>query len=132
MVRVVVRPWRTRPPAHPSAVRPAQLARLLLQPAGHLTEAERDTREDFLQANPLLAQEYQRKTRVHTRLAERHVGAFEPWLHAAATSDLPACPSLARRVRQDADAILAARTTPWSTGQCAGQICRVKLLKRLG
>jgi hypothetical protein len=34
MVRVVVRPWRTHPQAHPSAVTPAQLARLLLQPVG--------------------------------------------------------------------------------------------------
>ena len=132
MVRVVVRPWRTRPQAHPSAVTPAQLARLLLQPAGRLTEAERDTLEGFLQANPLLAQGYWLKSRFHTRMAERNVGAFEPWLHEAETSDLPSFQSLARSFRQDADAILAALTTPWSTGQCEGQICRVKLLKRFG
>jgi transposase len=132
MVRVVVRPWRTRPQAHPSVVTPAQLARLLLQPAGRLTEAERDTLDGFLHANPLLAQGYRLKTRFHALLAERNVEAFEPWLHEAEASDLPSFRSLARSFRQDAGAIRAALTTPWSTGQCEGQICRVKLLKRLG
>ncbi|MGH8056852.1 MAG: ISL3 family transposase, partial [Candidatus Entotheonellia bacterium] len=65
-------------------------------------------------------------------LAERDVGAFAPWLHEAETSDVPAFRSLARSFRQDTEATLAALTTPWSTGQCEGQICRVKLLKRLG
>jgi transposase len=79
-----------------------------------------------------LAQGYQLKTRFRTLLAERDVGAFEPWLHAAETSNLPSFRSLARSFRQDDDAIVAALTTPWSTGPCEGQICRVKLLKRLG
>ena len=132
MVRFVVRPWRARPQARPAAIPPSQLAQLLLQPAGRLTEAHRRTLENVLQANPLLAQGYQLKTRFQTLLAEQDVGAFEPWLHEAETSDLPSFQSLARSFRQDADAILAALTTPWSTGQCEGQICRVKLLKRLG
>jgi transposase len=45
---------------------------------------------------------------------------------------LQANPLLARRFRQDYPALIAALTTPWSTGHCEGQICRVKLLKRLG
>jgi transposase len=132
MVRLVVRPWRTRPEARPPIVTPAQLARLLLQPAGHLTEADRSTLENVLQANPLLAQGYQLKARFQTLLDERDVSAFEPWLQEAETSTLPSFQSLARSFRQDADAIIAALTTPWSTGQCEGQICRVKLIKRLG
>jgi transposase len=132
MVRLVVRPWRARQQARPPAIPPAQLAQLLLQPAGRLTEAHRRTLENVLQANPLLAQGYQLKTRFRTLLAERDVGAFEPWLHAAETSNLPSFRSLARSFRQDDDAIVAALTTPWSTGPCEGQICRVKLLKRLG
>jgi transposase len=132
MVRRVVRPWRARPQVHPPAIPPAQQAQLLLQPAGRLTEAHRRTLEKVLQANPLLAQGYQLKTRFQTLLAERDVGAFEPWLHATETSNLPSVRSLARSFRQDAKAILAALTTAWSTGQCEGQICRVNLLKRLG
>jgi hypothetical protein len=34
--------------------------------------------------------------------------------------------------RQDIEAVNAAFTTPWRTGPCEGQICRVKLSKRLG
>lgn len=65
-------------------------------------------------------------------LAARAVEALEPWLQQADTSDLPSFHTVARSFRQDADAIIAARTTPWSTGPVEGQICRVKLLKRLG
>lgn len=128
MVRLVVHPWRTRPPA----VTPSQLARLLLQPVGRLTKADRNTLEDVLHANPLLAQGYQLNPRFQALLADRDVGAFEHWLHEAETSALPSFQSLARSFRQDADAIIAALTTSWSTGPCEGQICRVKLLKRLG
>jgi transposase len=132
MVRVVVRPWRTRQEASSPALTPTQLARLILQPAGRLTETERDTLEDFLEANPLLARGYWLKTWFQTLLAERDVGAFEPWLQQAEASDLPSFQTVARSFRQDADAIIAALTTPWSTGPCEGQICRVKLIKRLG
>jgi transposase len=97
-----------------------------------LTAAERDPLEGFLEANPLLACGYRLNTRFQTLLAERDVGAFEPWLQQAETSELPSFQTVARSFRQDADAIMAALTTPWSTGQCEGQICRVKLIKRLG
>jgi transposase len=132
MVRVVVRPWRTRQEVSAPALTPAQLAHLILQPAGRLTETERDTLEGFLEANPLLARGYRLKTRFQTLLSERDVGAFEPWLQQAETSELPSFQTVARSFRQDADAIIAALTTPWSTGQCDGPICRVKLIKRLG
>jgi transposase len=40
--------------------------------------------------------------------------------------------ALAKSFYQDYEAIKLALTTPWSTGQCEGQNCRVKLIKRLG
>jgi transposase len=132
MVRVIVRPWRTRQEASAPALTPAQRAHLILQPAGRLTETERDTLDGFLEANPLLARGYRLKTRFQTLRAERDVGAFELWLQQAETSELPSFQTVARSFRQDADAIIAALTTPWSTGPCEGQICRVKLIKRLG
>jgi transposase len=132
MVRVVVRPWRTRQESSSPARTPSQLSRLTLQPTGRLTEAEREALEVFLRGNPLLAQGYELKTRFQILLAERDLPALEPWLQAAETSALPSFQSVARSFRQDFDAIQAALTTPWSTGQCEGQICRVKLIKRLG
>lgn len=132
MVRRRVRPWRTRAATSTPALRSTQLARLVLPPAKRLRAAERTTLAQVLQAHPRLAQGYQLSTRVRTLLAARELGAFEPWVQEAATSDLPSFPALARSFRQADDVITAALTTPWSTGQGAGQSCRVKLLKRLG
>lgn len=132
MVRVVVRPWRGRQDTSRQELTSSRLARLVLQPASKLTEAEREALEGFLHVNPLLAQGYELKTRFHTLLTERDLPALEPWLQAAETSELPSFQAVARSFRQDDAAIEAALTTPWSTGQCEGQICRVKLIKRLG
>jgi transposase len=101
MVRVVVRPWRTRQDASPSTLTHSHLARLMLPPAGHLTEAERAAIEDLRRGNPLLAQGYELKTRFHTILAEHDLPALERWLQAAATSELPSFPAVARCFRQD-------------------------------
>ena len=132
MVRKILQPWRMRPADSPPALTSAQFSQRILLPASHLIEVERTTLADILDANPPRAQGYQLNSRFQTFLAERDVGVFEPWFHEAETSDLPSFRSLARSFRQDAKAIRAALTTPWSTGQCEGQICRVKLLKRLG
>jgi transposase len=132
MVRVAVRPWRMRQESRPPALTPSRLARLLLQPAGHVSDVDRKALEDGLHTNPMLARGYQLKPRFHTLLAEPDAAAFDQWLQEAETSGLPPCRTLARSFRQDYAAIVAALTTPWSTGQCEGQSCRVKLIERLG
>src|SRR5262249_31039249 len=132
IVRVVVRPWRVHQETSRQELTLSQLARLLLQPAGRLTDAERDALESVLDVNPLLAQGDRLKTRFHTLLAEWNPGALDQWFQEAESSDLPPFHTVARSFRQDYDAVRAALTTPWSTGQCEGQICRVKLLNRLG
>jgi transposase len=132
MVRVIVRPWRTGQPASRQELPPSRLARLLLQPARRLTEAEQQALEGFLHANPRLAQGYQLKTRFQTLLVERDPAALDQWLQEAESADLPPFRTVAHSFRQDDDAVRAALTTPWSTGQCEGQICRVKLITRLG
>jgi transposase len=128
-LRAAVHPWRMRsapPPRRPS------LARLILQPTRRLTDPERDVLERLLHANPLLAQGYQLKERFQALLAQRDVEAFHQWLDDAESSGVPSFHAVAHGFRQDIEAINAALTTPWSTGQCEGQICRVKLIKRLG
>jgi transposase len=131
-MRVVVRPWRVRQDTGRQELRPSRLARLVLQPAGGLTEAEREALEGFLSVNPLLVQGYALKTRFRTLLTERDVPALESWLQAAEPSELPSFQAVARSFCQDDAAIQAAQTTPWSTGPCEGQICCVKLIKQSG
>ena len=101
MVRVIVRPWRTGQPTSRQELTASRLARLLLQPAGRLTEADQQAFEGLLQANPWLAQGYQLKPRFQTLLAARDLAALDQWLQAAEPSELPAFPSVARSVRQD-------------------------------
>jgi transposase len=132
MVRLIVRPWRMRQENSPPAFTPARLAWLLLKPADRLTDDDQQALEEYLHANPLLARRYHLKTRFHTLLAEHDPTALDQWLREAETSGLPTFRTLAHSFYQDYAAIVAALTTPWSTGQCEGQICRVKLLKRLG
>lgn len=128
-VRAAVHAWRTRPA--PSSRRPS-LARVVLQPASQLTELERKELERFLEANPLLAHGYQLKERFQTLLTQRDVTALDQWIVDAETSALPPFQAVAQGFRHDSELIKAALCRPWSTGPCEGQICRVKLIKRLG
>jgi hypothetical protein len=127
----LVRPWRIRQEASAPALPPAPLARLIRQPAGRLTETARDPLQGVREATPLLARGYRLKTRVQTRLAEWHVGAFEPWLQPAEPSALPSFQPVARSCRQDTAALLAALTPPWRTGLDEGPSCRMTRLTRL-
>ena len=45
---------------------------------------------------------------------------------------MPVFRRLARGLRRDYQAVRMALATPWSTGQCEGQICRVKFIKWVG
>ena len=55
---------------------------------------------------------------------------FDPWLAQARDSALPAFRNFARKIDSDYDAVRAAMTSPWSTGQVEGQINRLKMIKR--
>ena len=55
---------------------------------------------------------------------------FDPWLAQARDSALPAFRNFARKLDSDYDAVRAAVTSPWSTGQVEGQINRLKMIKR--
>lgn len=132
LVRKVLQPWRARPEVSPPTLTPAPRTWLLLQPAARVSDADREPLERFLRANPWLAHGDALKNRVHTLLDQQDRAAFDEGRQEAETSDLPSFHTVARSFRQDDAAMIAALTTPWSTGPCEGQICRVKLLKRLG
>lgn len=131
LVKRAVRPWRsTQKPPKPRQT--AAFPWLVLRPSSGLTDPEREELERILQANPQLALGYQLKERFQELISRRDLAALDPWIGQAAQSGLSPFESLARSFRQDEEAIQAALTTPWSTAQCEGQICRVKLIKRVG
>jgi transposase len=128
-VRAAVEPWHAAqggtPPRAPS------LYWLLLRPATQLTAAEQQELQAILHSNPLLARGYQLKERFQALLVQQDVIALDRWLHAADASELPPFERVAQSFRQDYEPITVTLTTPWSTGQCEGELGRVKLLKRL-
>lgn len=54
------------------------------------------------------------------------------WMERVLADDLPFLRTLVNGLRRDLDAVTAALTTPWNSGQVEGQVTRVKLLKRMG
>ena len=60
----------------------------------------------------------------------RRSDRLEPWLARAKGGLSKTFRGFAKRLGSDGDAIQAAVTLPWSTGQVEGQINRLKMLKR--
>jgi transposase len=132
-VRATGRPWRSKRPSAPHTNRPTTgFHWWVLRPNQHLRESSKQELADFLEANPALAKGYYLKESFQRILAEHDVEAFDTWLQEAVESGVKPFEALAKSFRQDYEAIKLALTMPWSTGQCEGQICRVKLIKRLG
>ena len=63
-------------------------------------------------------------------LRHRRGEALESWLVAAQGSEVPELVSFVVGVQRDQEAVQAACTSVWSNGQVAGQVNRLKLLKR--
>jgi transposase len=63
-------------------------------------------------------------------IREGQAERFDPWLAQARDSALSAFRNVARKLDSDYDAVRAAVTSPWSTGQVEGQINRLKMIKR--
>jgi transposase len=72
----------------------------------------------------ILAEEF--VAMIHAGEPER----LRPWLTQAWDSTLPAFRNFARKLDSDYDAVRAAVTSHWSTGQVEGQINRLKMIKR--
>jgi transposase len=109
---------------------PRTAAWLVLRHSENLTTAETDqlnrlrTQHVALTEAITLAEEF--VTMIRAGLPER----FDPWLAQAQDSALPAFRNFARKLDSDHDAVRAAVTSPWSTGQVEGQINRLKMIKR--
>ena len=58
------------------------------------------------------------------------IATFQSWLNDAQKSGASAVATFAAGLQQDAAAVKAALTTPWSSGQTEGHVNKLKLLKR--
>ena len=124
---------RSLPPVadpHRQPLTPRTAAWLVLRHTEHrdATDAEQlrqlRTQHAALTEAVILAEEF--VAMIREGQAER----FDPWLVQARDSALPAFRNFARKLDSDYDAVRAAMTSPWSTGQVEGQINRLKMIKR--
>lgn len=79
--------------------------------------------------SPALAASRDLALRFGTLVRARSADALTPWLADAENSELR---GFAAGLRQDEQAVRAALTLPWSSGQVEGQVTRLKLVKRQG
>lgn len=129
-IRKAIHPWRSVPGPPPKRSPP--LHWLVLRPYQALTGVEQERLDWILSANPVLAQGHRLKEKFQRIVHQHDVAGLDDWLQEAAGSGIRQFQRVARGFRKDYAAIQAALTTPWSTAQCEGQNCRVKLIKRLG
>lgn len=130
-VYAAVKTWREK--SRPTGdQRAPPLYKLVLPTWRKLSEEEKTQLGLMLEVNPELSQGHSLKERFLEIIAKRDTGALEEYVKALEESGFVPFQSLARGFRRDAEAIRGALMTPWSTGQCEGQITRVKLIKRLG
>ena len=139
--------WRGRTPAaqdpdaNPSPPLPSarQLSWLLVQPSSTLTPADaavvaRVEQDTDAAAVAKLARAFTARVRACNARdqvsAETAQISLEAWIADAAASGVRAMETFAAGLRNDAAAICAALTMPWSNGQTEGQVNRLKLIKR--
>jgi transposase len=121
----------TQPARQPTPVpSPRQARWLLLRATETLTPEERAYRTALLDAEPSVREVQQLVADFGTLVRTRKAPGLIAWLERADASSLPEVRSFAAGLRRDRAAIDAALSSPWSNGQTAGQINRLKVLKR--
>ncbi len=92
-----------------------------------LANPDRAYVEQLLGPSPALAAARELALRFGALVRARSADALTPWLANAEGSALH---GVAAGLRQDEQAVRAALTLPWSSGQVEGQVTRIKLIKR--
>jgi transposase len=121
---------RTLDPMTGRQISPVTAAALCVKPRGQMTERQlanpialKKTSTDFCTMRHLAM-------RLQALLKTGKVKELEAWLSDAHSSDIHGMRRFVRTVRHDIEAIRNAVLEPWSNGQAAGQINRLKTLKR--
>jgi len=118
-----------RSPIRPAAYPARRVARMLTADPAVLAEPDRAYVERLLALSPALAMVHAVAQRFEALVRARSADALTSWLAEAENSDLR---GFAAGLRQDEQAVYAALTLPWSSGQVEGQVTRLKLIKRQG
>jgi transposase len=126
-----VRAAVSRPaPPRRRAASPRHVARLVVGRPDGLTAEVRMLLEQVVARNTDVAAAVVLARRFAAIVRDRVPGDLDAWLDDAEAGGVPDMRTLARGMRQDAPAIRAALTLPWSTGPVEGHVNRLKLLKR--
>lgn len=141
----VVRDWGTRrrrqdPPAEPRATSdkpvpakrsepptPRRAVRLLAGDPSTLTEEDRRFVQALRERSPSIATAADLVTRFCGMVKGKSPDPFDGWLREAEASALA---PFAAGIRRDEDAVRAALSEPWSSGQVEGHVNRLKAIKR--
>jgi transposase len=122
------------PPAPRSRQRPSvpRLAWLLVRDPAELDDTERQRVAQLQAASAAVVTAYPLLQAISRLIKEPTPAELDDWLQAAAACDVPAIVTFAAGLQREWAALLAALRLPWSTGPVAGQITRLKLVKRRG
>jgi transposase len=115
-----------------SPLTPRRAAYLLLRPPDENEEADREFLAPFFARFPELRASIELFRTFATLVREKRTGAFDAWIHQVLHSDCAALKQFARGLQSDEEAVRAALSLSWSSGQCEGQINRLKFIKRQG
>jgi transposase len=98
----------------------------------HLAETDAAELKEIRTACPELDAVARHVRDFATMMRDHRSDLLPAWLGRVLADDLPALHSLVNGLRRDIDAVTAAFSTSWSSGQVEGHVTRVKLLKRMG
>jgi transposase len=102
----------------------------LLRTADELSIQQAKFVQILVAAKPVLATGQRLANEFGKMVRTGHASAFEPWMNAAAESNVPEFREFVVSLKRDAAAVKAALMQPWSNGQTEGQVNKLKMLKR--
>ncbi len=115
-----------------SPLTPRRAAYLLLRPPDANETLDREFLAQCFALFPELRASIELFQVFATLVREKRPGAFDEWLHQVLHTDCAALKQFARGLQSDKEAVRAALSLSWSSGQCEGQINRLKFIKRQG
>jgi transposase len=120
------------PPEPRPAPKPRRVVRWIMTNPEHLAETDAAELKEIRTACPELDAVARHVRDFATMMRDHRSDLLPAWLGRVLADDLPALHSLVNGLRRDIDAVTAAFSTSWSSGQVEGHVTRVKLLKRMG